>query len=229
MVEIEPSVARWSHEPGDRAGRPLLVLLHGVGSHEGDLAGLAPYLPQDYALVSLRAPLPHGGGFSWYPLDVPGRPDVVGVDDAAAAVLRFVDGLGDDHTSVGLVGFSQGGSLALQLLRHAPERFSSAVVLAGFVAGDEHEGDAEIAAVRPAVFYGRGDVDTVIPVDAVERTERWLAGHADAEVAVYPGLAHGISAEELDAVNAFLARTAAVAAAAAGDAEVEDVDDEVRA
>jgi len=229
MVEIEPSVARWSHEPGDRAGRPLLVLLHGVGSHEGDLAGLAPYLPQDYALVSLRAPLPHGDGFSWYPLDVPGRPDVVGVDEAAAAVLRFVDGLGDDHPTVGLVGFSQGGSLALQLVRHAPRRFSLAVVLAGFLAGDEHQGDAAVAAVRPAVFYGRGDVDTVIPADAVERTERWLADHADAEVAVYPGLAHGISAEELDAVNAFLARTTAVAAADSDDAADVDDEDEVGA
>ena len=82
-----------------------------------------------------------------------------------------------------------------------------AVVLAGFVVpGAPAEVDAALAASRPAVFYGRGDVDQVIPLDAVERTSAWLAEHADVEESVYPGLAHGISQEELDDVNAFLGR-----------------------
>lgn len=223
MHAIDASTARWSHDEGDRAGRPLVVLLHGVGSHEGDLIGLAPYLPQDYALVSLRAPLAHGGGFSWYPLDTPGDPDVAGVDEAARAVLHWLDGLGDAHPSVSLLGFSQGGSLSLQLLRHAPDRFRFTAVLAGFVANDADRGhDEAVAAVRPSVFYGRGDVDPVIPAAAVQRTEQWLAAHTDAEIAVYPGLAHGISQEELDDLNAFIGR--ATSTWAADDPEAEPVE-----
>ena len=223
MLEIDASTARWSTDDGDRAGRPLVVLLHGVGSHEGDLIGLAPYLPQDLALVSLRAPLTHGSGFSWYPLDVPGDPDPAGVDAAAEAVLRWLDGLGDAHPSVSLLGFSQGGSLALQLLRHAPERFRFVAVLAGFVAADAaSERDEAVAAVRPPVFYGRGDVDEVIPASAVRRTEEWLAGHADAEIAVYPGLGHGIAQEELDELNAFIGR--ATSTWTADDPEAEPVE-----
>jgi phospholipase/carboxylesterase len=219
MVTIDPALVRWSVEEPDRAGRPLVVLLHGVGSHEGDLIGLAPYLPQDVVLASLRAPLEHGDGFSWYPLSTPGAPSAGAVDEAAEAVLAWLDGLGDAHPTVSLLGFSQGGSLSLQLLRHAPRRFAFAAVLAGFVVPLPHDADpdttaaadardAALAEVRPPVFYGRGDVDSVIPVAAVERTSAWLEEHADAEQTVYPGLAHGVSQEELVDLVAFMTRVA---------------------
>ena len=219
MVTIDPALVRWSVDEGERAGRPLVVLLHGVGSHEGDLIGLAPYLPQTVVLASLRAPLPHGDGFSWYPLSTPGAPASGAVDDAAEAVLAWLDRLGDAHPSVGLLGFSQGGSLSLQLLRHAPRRFDFAAVLAGFVVPTAPDAAPDVAAaaaardealaeVRPSVFYGRGDVDSVIPVDAVERTSAWLDDHADAEQTVYPGLAHGVSQEELVDLVAFMSRVA---------------------
>ncbi|ROS58314.1 phospholipase/carboxylesterase [Frigoribacterium sp. PhB160] len=210
MVTIDPALIRWSADEADRAGRPLLVLLHGVGSHEGDLIGLAPYLPQDLVLASLRAPLPHGDGWSWYPLDTPGSPEPGPVDEAAEGVLAWVDSLGDAHPSIALLGFSQGGSLSLQLLRHAPQRFAWAAVLAGFVVPDASEAttarDEALAELRPSVFYGRGDIDSVIPTAAVERTTAWLEQHADAEQTVYPGLAHGVSQEELDDLNAFISR-----------------------
>ncbi|GAA4266289.1 alpha/beta hydrolase [Frondihabitans peucedani] len=207
MVTIDTSAVRWSAPEGERAGRPLVILLHGVGSHERDLEGLVPYLSSAFVYASLRAPLPYGDGFSWYPLSSPGSPQYAPVDDAADAVLALVDALGDAHPSVGLLGFSQGGSLSLQLLRRRPGFFDFAVVLAGFVVpGAPAEVDAALAASRPAVFYGRGDVDQVIPLDAVDRTSAWLAEHADVEESVYPGLAHGISQEELDDVNAFLGR-----------------------
>ncbi len=207
MIEIDAEAVRWSHPESERRGRPLVLLLHGVGSHEGDLTGLVPHLSPAFVYASLRAPLTHGDGWSWYPLSQPGSPAYAPVDEAADAVLRFVDGLGDAHPTVGLLGFSQGGSLSLQLLRKRPAGFAFAVVLAGFVVPGAPDGvDAGVAAVRPPVLYGRGDADAVIPADAVERTGAWLTEHTDAELTVYPGLTHGIAQEELDDVNAFLAK-----------------------
>ncbi|ROQ37295.1 phospholipase/carboxylesterase [Frondihabitans sp. PhB188] len=208
MVSIDPSAVQWSLPEAERAGKPLVLLLHGVGSHEGDLIGLVPHLSTEFAYASLRAPLSYGGGFSWYPLSQPGAPEYAPVDEAADAVLDFVASLGDAHPAVGLLGFSQGGSLSLQLLRRRPGFFDFAVVLAGFVVpGGTDEVDDAVTASEPAVFYGRGDADAVIPPAAVERTEAWLTAHAPgAELTVYPGLTHGIAQEELDDVNAFLAR-----------------------
>lgn len=212
MVPIDTSAIRWSLPEDERRGKPLVVLLHGVGSHEGDLIGLAPYLSPEFAYASLRAPLPYpgaanGNGWSWYPLSQPGAPEYAPVDEAADAVLAFVDSLAGEHPSVALLGFSQGGSLSLQLLRKRPDFFDFAVVLAGFVVpGGPASVDEAVTAASPKVFYGHGDVDQVIPGDAVDRTSTWLTEHTDVEENVYPGLAHSISQEELDDVNGFIAR-----------------------
>ena len=46
---------------------PVLFLLHGYGSHEEDLFSFANYLPDDYLVISLRAPISLDfGGFAWY-------------------------------------------------------------------------------------------------------------------------------------------------------------------
>lgn len=207
MVSIDTSAVQWSLPEAKRSGKPLVILLHGVGSHEGDLIGLVPYLSGDFVYASLRAPLSYGGGWSWYPLSTPGAPGYAPVDEAADAVLAWLDALGDAPSSVGLLGFSQGGSLSLQLLRRRPGFFDFAVVLAGFVVpGAPAEVDDALEASHPAVFYGRGDADPIIPADAVERTSAWLTERTDSEQTVYPGLTHGIAQEELDDVNAFFAR-----------------------
>ena len=54
---LDPDVVRWSAPPAERDGRPLLVLLHGYGSDENDLFGLAPSFPPSSSMASVRAPL----------------------------------------------------------------------------------------------------------------------------------------------------------------------------
>ncbi len=188
-------------------GRPLLLLLHGLGADEQDLLPVGAALGLEDAVVSLRAPLPWGPGWAWAPVGQdPTRR--ASLRPAAQAVLDWLDGLpaagAGTPGRIRLLGFSQGGALALTLLRLAPQRFAAAVVLAGFVP-EEQEDDAALAARRPPVLWGRGDADPVIPVAAVERTAAWLPRVAAAEVRVYPGLTHGISQDELADVRAFLA------------------------
>ncbi|NYF09597.1 phospholipase/carboxylesterase [Leifsonia sp. AK011] len=203
-MNLDTSAVLWSAPERERAGRPLLVLLHGYGSHEGDLFALSPALPLGPVVASVRAPLRESGGFAWWSLDgaTPGAPDADAVDAAAIAVLDWLDTL--EYTSVSILGFSQGGAMTLQLLRHAPERFAAAVCLAGFVPTATHPGDARLAEVRPPVFWGRGTSDPVIPDYAVERTTEWLPGHADATIRIYEGLGHSISTEELTDFAGFL-------------------------
>ena len=42
----------------DVAGKHLLLMLHGFGSHERDLLPLHQYLPADMIYASMRAPNP---------------------------------------------------------------------------------------------------------------------------------------------------------------------------
>lgn len=188
---------------GPPAAGPVVVLLHGFGSHEHDLAGLGPHLGAPW--VSLRAPLalPHGG-FAWFPIVTPGDPDPAPVARATEAVWNWVDTELGAERSIVPVGFSQGGLMATQLLRTRPERVVATVVLGGFVQSVAQPGDATLAASRPPVFWGRGAEDQVIAPHAIDRTAAWLPSRSTLVERVYPGLAHGVDARELADVRAFL-------------------------
>lgn len=203
-LTIDPAVVR--HAGSTTAGSPVLVLLHGYGSHEGDLIGLAPHLPAHLRLLAPRAPLTGGPGFAWSPLAAPGRPEPARVRAAADALLTWLDATVDPATPVALLGFSQGGLLATQLLRTRPDRFAAAVVLSGFSLDTTEPGDTDLAARRIPVLLGHGDADPVIPADATTRTQAFLARHAALEHHVYPGLGHGIAPAGLADVHAFLTR-----------------------
>lgn len=204
MVSIDPSAVIWSAPERERAGRPLLVLLHGFGSHEGDLFGMSPQLPLGPVIASVRGPLAAGPGYAWAPLAGQADAEVVaaGANETAVALLEWLDTT--ESTSVGLLGFSQGGATALQLLRHAPERFAFAACLSGFAVLDDNAGDPELARTRPPVFWGRGTADNVISPDKIDYTDAWLPEHSTLTARIYEGLPHSISRAELDDVNAFI-------------------------
>jgi phospholipase/carboxylesterase len=207
-VELDPDAVLWSTDSADRDGRPLLVMMHGRGSDETDLFGLAPELPAEFVLASVRAPLAEGPGWSWWQTGGKhGDPDAEWVDVSAAAVTRWLDALPFTPSRVGALGFSQGGAMATHLLRRDLGRTAFAANLAGFVISGSQEADAALAVSRPPVFWGRGAEDELFRGelrDLVDRTEPWLAAHSTAEIHVYPGLGHSISREELDDVSAFL-------------------------
>ena len=56
-MQLDESAILWSAPERERAGRPLIVLLHGYGSHEGDLFSLSPRLPLAATVASLRGPI----------------------------------------------------------------------------------------------------------------------------------------------------------------------------
>lgn len=203
---IDDSAVVWSSPASELGDRPLVLLMHGRGSHENDLAALMPILPPQFAYASPRAPLPFdGGGFTWFAAGAPGAPPAASVDAASSAILAWLDRIAPDGP-VAAAGFSQGGALATHLMRHAPERFACYVNLAGFVVPGEAPADSRLPALLPPVFWGRDTADPVIPQSAIARTQQWLPEHSRLTVRTYPGVGHSISREEVDDVNAFLVR-----------------------
>ncbi|GAA2442565.1 alpha/beta hydrolase [Agromyces soli] len=219
-MRIDDEAVLWSASGDDRAGRPLLVLLHGYNSNEGDLFGLAPYLPLDPVIASLRAPLDAGYGYAWFEIfDAAGRLDdddpakLAAAEEAVDAVIGWLDRNAGDAPSIGLIGFSQGGAMSLELLRRAPERIAFAAILAGFAMPGVRDGDARLAELQRPVFWGRGTEDAVIPDSAVARTAAWLPGHSALDSRIYEGLAHSVSERELADLTAFVGARYSAAAA----------------
>ncbi len=243
-VRIDDDVVLWS--VGGRrvsaeqalvelAHRPLLLLMHGFGSFEGDLIGLAPHLPPGFVCASPRAPLeappPIVNGFAWWPLPLgpQGLPlrqvdpelfEGSGPHVAAVAVLEWLDALdlrlrdagtagGEKAAGLGtvaLLGFSQGGCMVTSLLRLRPESFACGVNCSGFVAPGNFEGDAKLTDLRPPMFWGRDEADPIIDDHRIALTTAWAPEHTALEAKLYEGILHGIGVDELLDISEFLGR-----------------------
>jgi phospholipase/carboxylesterase len=201
-VRIDPDRVLWSAPESERAGRPLLVMLHGHGSNEQVGFDLRDRLPGELVIASIRAPLRAGGGYAWFPLDA--TLALHQIDEVARAVLDWLADLAP-APSVGILGFSQGAATGIQVMRLAPDRFDYAVVLSGFVVPLPAVGDLHLASARPPVFWGRGDCDGIIPSFLIPLTHSWLAEHSTLTERIYPGLGHYVAAAELADLGDFLA------------------------
>ncbi len=192
---------------GGDAPAPLVVLLHGHGGTEHDMAVFLPQLPPGWAVVSIRAPLRHGNGFTWFrgARDAP-EAQSRDVSPVADVLLQRIRGAATGRP-VAVAGFSQGGAVAVQMMRRQPDLIRAGVTLAGFVAAGPEPGDDRLRAVRPPVFWGRGSDDDVITRQDIHGMEAFLPVHTSLTAAVYPGLAHWMSADQLRDASEFLARS----------------------
>lgn len=207
--KIDPDAVEWSAGASDREGRPLLVMMHGFGSDESDLFSLATALPLEPVIASIRAPLPAPwplDGWAWFTSDPECAPEADEVNASADAVIDWLDALEVAPSSIGLLGFSQGAAMTMQLMRRQPERFAYGVAMSGFVTPGSEPGDEVLAERRPPVFWGRGSDDPVVPESAVLRTTDWLPGHSTLSGRIYERLGHGISEQGAADVREFIRR-----------------------
>ena len=204
-LRLDPDAVLWNRVPADRDGRPLLVLLHGFGGNERDFEAFVDSLPGDYAIASVRAPLPHKSAWAWFrPGNEPGLTFSQVANRAADALLGWLREQ-QGFPSVDLLGFSQGGSVAVHAMRRDPAAIRAVVTLAGFRAPGRQAGDAELRADPHPAFLGRGELDDVISRADSDRLEEWLRRHTRLEVHRYPELTHWMSDEQFADVSAFLA------------------------
>lgn len=184
----------------------VVLLLHGYGADERDLVGLVEPLGIRAPWASLRAPLALAGmsGAAWFPIGQLDELRAAPAESATAQIWDWVDAELPERAQVLPIGFSQGGLMATQLLRSRTDRVVAPVVLAGLVLGAPQPADSRLAAGRPPAFWGRGELDSVIPPHAVTAAADFLAAHTTLTERTYAGLGHQISMTELADVAEFI-------------------------
>ena len=201
--------------------RQLVVFLHGYGADGNDLIGLgrewARLLPHA-AFVSPHAPEACGAapmGRQWFDLTLRDPGEMVrGVSRAAPALNAFLDAELKRHDlpqrALALVGFSQGTMLALGVGLTRQPSPTAIVGYSGALAAVE--GLPANPAEAPAILLVHGDMDELIPLDAmlIAREQLAQAGIA-VEWHVAQGIGHGIDGEGLRLGGAFLQQAFAAA------------------
>ncbi|WP_018183347.1 alpha/beta hydrolase [Kaistia granuli] len=200
--------------------KKLVVLLHGVGADGRDLIDIgahwAPLFPDTY-FVAPDAPDPcdWGAGHQWFRLSVRDAHEYwQGASAAAPKLDEFLDAELERHgltdADLALVGFSQGTMMALQVGPRRPREMAGIIAYSGRIAGPQRLA-AEVKS-RPPVLLVHGALDEVIPVAALQETEKALRDAGFAVAAIErPGLGHGIDEAGLAAGAAFLNRIFATA------------------
>ena len=159
---------------------PLLLLLHGYGSNEADLFSFAEELPENYYIISARAPYDmQYGSYAWYAINFDADQNKFSDNEQAKIsrdlIAKFIDELTQtypiDANNVSLIGFSQGSILSYAVALSYPEKVQKVVAMSGYL-------NLEIVAEdylkntfsNLKIFASHGTVDQVIPVEWARKT-----------------------------------------------------------
>lgn len=175
------TIERPPQQGTSQAKPPVLLMLHGFGSNEHDLMGMAPYLDKRLHIVSARAIYDIGMGYAWYYLY--GTPGNLRADDLSRAhsleiLTKFVTNLPDrinvDAERVYLMGFSQGAVMSLALALTAPHLVAGVIAISGYL-------DEEVVTrVKPEtlsnlpILVMHGTYDDLLPVTLGRRVKAYL-------------------------------------------------------
>ena len=163
---------------------PLLLLLHGYGSNEEDLFSFASELPQEYYVISARAPynMQHGA-YAWYAINFDADENKFSDNEQARIsrdlIARFIDELIEnypvDAKNISLIGFSQGTILSYAVALSHPEKVQKVVAMSGYINREIlEESYLKNSFSNLQIFISHGTVDQVIPVEWGRKAKPFL-------------------------------------------------------
>src|SRR4051812_42153989 len=194
--------------PAHRA-RAAMILVHGRGASAESMLSLADVLAQpDFAYLA-----PQAARNTWYPHSFlaplqDNEPFLSSALQTIADAVHALEQEGFAAERIAILGFSQGGCLALEYIaRHAQRYGAVAGLSAGLIGPDGTARDYAGSLAGTPMFLGCSDVDSHIPLVRVRESSRVL-GALGAEVreTIYPGMGHTINDDEIARVRGLMAR-----------------------
>ena len=182
---------------------PLLLLLHGYGSNDSDLFSFASELPDEYYVISARAPYDlQYGSYAWYAINFDADQNKFSDHDQAILsrdlVVKFIEELKVkfpiDSSNITLIGFSQGSILSYSIALSYPNIVQRVGALSGYLNLDinsENYQNNDFSNLK--IFTSHGTVDQVIPVEWARKTDPILKSLGiNSTYKEYP-IGHGVS------------------------------------
>ncbi|WP_338409295.1 alpha/beta fold hydrolase [uncultured Flavobacterium sp.] len=182
---------------------PAIILLHGYGSNEEDLFSFADELPDEYYIISARAPYDMSyGSYAWYAINFDADEnkfsDLNQARSSRDLIVDFIDFCVTEYAinkeNITLIGFSQGAILSMAVALSYPEKINRVAAMSGYLNVEIASEDYLKNTVSKVKFFvSHGVVDQVIPVDWARKTKPKLNNLGiDVVYKEYP-IGHGIS------------------------------------
>ena len=198
-----------SHPAGADSVYPTILALHGRGSNEQDLIGLAPYLPQELFWISPRGTFSLGAGsYEWFQITQIGKPDSVRLQNALQTIDAFIDEIIEsypvDKNKLYLLGFSQGSIVSMSYTLTKPAHVTGVIAQSGYI---PHEAGLQIdeAGIQNKPFIlTHGIQDPLLPIDWARRSRDTLQKlEADLEYHEF-NMGHQVSEQSLAVINTWI-------------------------
>lgn len=200
-----------SHDPQTDSVYPTILALHGRGSNERDLIGLAPYLPPDFLWISPRGRFSLGpDSFEWFQITQIGKPDPTRLANALNMLDTFIDEIianyPVDKNKLYLLGFSQGSIMSMSYTLTRPQRIAGVIAQSGYIPHESGLQIAEAGIKNKPFILTHGIQDPLLPVDWARRSRDTLQKlGANIEYHEF-NMEHQVNEESLAVINDWLAK-----------------------
>ncbi|MEM7055061.1 MAG: dienelactone hydrolase family protein [Pseudomonadota bacterium] len=208
-------------ETGPEPAR-VIIWLHGLGADGHDFAPIVPQLIQTTA-EPVRFVFPHApvrpvtinNGMAmraWYDIlgmQIDRDQDRQGIEDSIDHVNRLIqreisNGIAPDR--IALVGFSQGGAMALRTGLAQQQGLAAVVGLSCYLLqADQREKWLSSVGRQTPVFLGHGSVDPVVPIALGQHATQALQQSGIGLHWQHWPIAHGVSPDEIITLDHWLA------------------------
>ncbi|MCL2207941.1 MAG: alpha/beta hydrolase [Fibromonadales bacterium] len=197
-----------------------VIWLHGLGADGHDFADIAPELglPQGAAI---RFIFPHApimpvsinNGYemhAWFDIihmDLEQEPDIEGIEKSSKLIDELIDAeieKGISSEKIILIGFSQGGVIALHTATRYGKKLAGAASLSAFFPTAQTMPLNAVNSKIP-VFFGHGNFDNVLPAELSQKAFEFLLANGNPVERYTYHMQHSVCMEELQVLGKWIA------------------------
>jgi len=186
---------------------PVLFLFHGAGSNEQDLFSFANQLPDEWLVISARAPYTVSEGhYKWYDVKMVDNKITINFseeEESRKKVLKFMEEVitfyDADSNRVVLAGFSQGANMASVVSLTAPEKVTGFAVFSGRFIEEIKPLISTYALLKSLkCFLAHGSQDYMLPISFARENQLTHQGLGIPGTFLEDGVAHSISPKQFE-------------------------------
>lgn len=187
------------------SARGAMILLHGRGGTSRDILSLTSGM-QEPGFVYIA---PQAAKNTWYPYSFlsPIEKNEAQISSVFGIISTLIDSLtktGIPPEQIILLGFSQGGCLAVEFAMRNPRRYGGVVSLGGGLIGTKESLRRPYpgSLANTPIFFGSSDKDPHMPQERIHLSAEILQNlGGEVTTRIYPNMGHTVNEDEMEMIN----------------------------